>query len=325
MLHDYWMRQPDTTVLRRTLPGLRAVLDWYAPYLRDTGLVRFAPGWQFVDWRPGLSEQPKKGEAPHPDSCIISLLYLGALKDAADLEGAVGDPARRAADLTKAEQVKTGVQAACWVPERGLYADTPQKTSFSQHANALAVLYDVAPKDEQQAILEKVTVPGHGIDAPAGITGTTYYFSYYLGRALEHAGLGERYLDMLGTWRGLLAKHFTTWPEEGDPSRSDSHAWSAHPTEGLLSIVAGIEPAAPGYGRVRIAPHLGGLTSLDAAAAVPQGLVEVRYVRSGAALEANVTLPQSLSGEFIWAGRGRPLHPGLNRLRLPNGRGPGGA
>ena len=54
-----------------------------------------------------------------------------------------------------------------------------------------------------------------------------------------------------GIWRdqavaGLLPLHFSTWPETPGDTRSDSHAWSAHPAYDLLTLVAGIEPAEPG-------------------------------------------------------------------------------
>ena len=322
MLHDYWMAQPDADVIRRNLTGVRAVLDWYAPYVDEQGLVRETPGWRFIDWRPGLGEQPRKGDAPRPPSCIVSLFYLGALRQAADLEEAVGDPAKAAPDRAQAERVRAGIQAQCWDEGRGLYADTAEKTVFSQHANVLAVLYDVAPADRRQAILQRIMVPGRGVDAPAGVTGVTYYFAFYLARALDHAGMGDRYLDLMRTWRDLLGQHFTTWPENPDPSRSDSHAWSAHPTADLLGLVAGIQPASPGFRTVRIAPHLGTLRTLDAAMPHPAGgLIETRYAASPAGLRARITLPPGVSGEFVWRGQVRRLHPGLNRLvaggRLP--------
>jgi len=59
----------------------------------------------------------------------------------------------------------------------------------------------------------------------------------------------------------LLKLHYTTWPESRGDTRSDTHAWSAHPTADLLGVIAGIRPGAPGYARVRIAPVLGDLTS----------------------------------------------------------------
>jgi hypothetical protein len=49
---------------------------------------------------------------------------------------------------------------------------------------------------------------------------------------------------------------FDTWPERPGKTRSDSHAWSAHPAYKLLSLEAGIEPASPGFALVRVAPNL---------------------------------------------------------------------
>lgn len=322
MLHDYWMHAPDTAPLKRNLQGMRGVLDWYAGYVGASGLIKHTPGWQFVDWRPGLSEMPQPGEPPRPDSCVINLSYVGALKQAADLETAVGDPSRAKADLAKAQAAAAAVRAQCWDAERGLFANTPEKKAFSQHANALAVLYDVAERSQQTAILDRITVRGKGLEPPPGITGVSYYFAFYLARALEHAGLGDRYLELLETWRDMLGKNFTTWPESDDPSRSDTHAWSAHPTADLLTLVAGVQPASPGFARVRVAPHLGALTKLDAATVHPRGLIETRYVRDGDRLKAIVTLPAGVSGTFEWESRRAPLKPGHNSIDLTRATGP---
>jgi len=70
--------------------------------------------------------------------------------------------------------------------------------------------------------------------------------------------------------RSAQASLYEPWPESRGDTRSDTHAWSAHPTADLLGVIAGIRPGAPGYARVRIAPVLGDLTSLDAAAARPK-------------------------------------------------------
>ena len=320
-LHDYWMRQPDTAVLTRNLTGMRAVLDWYAPHVRESGMVAQTPGWPFIDWRELLDGTGQRAGRKGPDSCIITMMYYGALRQAADLEGALGEAERRAGDLRQAERVKQGLTSQCWDTARGLYADTPQKTEFSQHAAALAVIYDLVPPAEQAAMLKKVMVPGAGIDAPEGIMGTTYYFSFYLAQAVDHAGMGDQYLDLMQTWRGLLDHNFTTWPESPEPTRSDTHAWSAHPTSGLLTYVAGIAPAAPGFAKVRITPHLGKIRRLDAAMAHPKGLIETRYALKGGQLTATIKLPQGLSGDFAWQGQTRALTSGTNRIVLSEGKG----
>jgi hypothetical protein len=108
--------------------------------------------------------------------------------------------------------------------------------------------------------------------------------------------------------------HFSTCPEVPGDTRSDSHAWTAHPIYDLLTLVAGIQPASPGFKTVRIAPHLGSLPTLSAAFPHPEGQITVEYKRASAGLDATITLPGKLSGEFVFQGKTWPLHSGVNRI-----------
>jgi hypothetical protein len=243
-------------------------------------------------------------------------MWLGALRQGAALEQAYGDQAKARDDGTLADQLRTAIRQHCWNAERGLFADDPDLSVFSQHMNVFAVLYDIATPEQSRGILERITVPGHGIDAPPGMYTSTYYFAWYLARAFEHAGLADRYVDLLQSWRDLLKLHFTTWPESRGETRSDTHAWSAHPTADLLGTVAGIQPAAPGYARLRIEPHLGNLTSLDATAATPHGAVTVRYRIFGDKLMVEIDRPEKLPGALVWRDQTYPLAGRHTQLEL---------
>jgi hypothetical protein len=210
--------------------------------------------------------------------------------------------------------VRSGIYDKCWSGSRGLLADNPDQKNFSQQANILAVLYDVVPKDRQKEVLQKMLAIDPGT-TPDGVLSASYYFRFYLARALEHAGLADEYLSSIDPWRKLLALHFSTWPETPGNTRSDSHAWSAHPIYDLLTLVAGIEPGSPGFATVHIAPHLGNLTSLKASYPHPQGTIEVEYHRQGDGLDATITLPGTLTGSFVYEGKDWwPLKPGVNQI-----------
>jgi len=314
MLHDSWMYRPDDSgFVRSLLPGTRTILSWYANYEQPDGLLHELPWWSFVDWVP-------TGEIPTYDanheSCVTTLEYLGALGEAADLEQAVGDPVLATRYQARAAHVHAGLVDKCWSASRGLIADTPDQRAFSQQANILAVLFDIAPKDRQQQVLREMVAIEPGT-TPDGVLSASYYFRFYLARALEHAGLADQYLNSIGPWRKLLPLHFSTWPEIPGNTRSDSHAWSAHPMFDFLTLVAGIEPASPGFATVRIAPHLGSLPSLTATYPHPQGPIQVEYKKQGSGLSATVTLPGSLTGTFVYNGKTWPLKPGVNQVLAP--------
>lgn len=309
MLADWSMQQPDRTLIERNLPRLRRVLDWFAPLRNTQGLLGKNPQWNFIDWAGQSWDDrdhfPSWGK--ENGSCLMTAMWVGALRQGAALERLVGDKAFATQDDDTAARARAAIREHCWSAERGLFADDGDRQVFSQHMNVFAVLYDIATPEEAGGILDRVSAPGHGIDAPRGMYQSSYYFAWYLARAYEHAGRADRYLDLLQSWRDLLPLHYTTWPESRDQPRSDSHAWSAHPTADLLGVVAGIGPAAPAYARLRVAPHLGSLTSIDATAATPHGPVKVSYRVEDGKLTATIERPAALAGEFHWRGRAYPL------------------
>ncbi|MGA3134746.1 MAG: alpha-L-rhamnosidase C-terminal domain-containing protein [Terracidiphilus sp.] len=313
MVHDYWLYRPDPEPARATLPGTRAVLAWFATHEQPDGLLQKLPWWSFVDWVPS-------GEIPTYDanheSCVTTLEYLGALNDAADLEESLGDPLLTARYQARAAHVRDGLFNNCWSASRGLIADNPDQKNFSQQANILAVLYDVVPKDRQQELVRRMLAIDPGT-TPDGVLSASYYFHFYLACALDHAGLADEYLRSIDPWRKLLPLHFSTWPEVPGNTRSDSHAWSAHPIYDLLALVAGIQPASPGFATVRIAPHLGTLPSLTATYPHPEGIIKVEYRRHGEGLDTTITLPGKLTGNFVFNGKDWRLKPGLNQILAP--------
>ncbi|HWC18679.1 MAG TPA: alpha-L-rhamnosidase C-terminal domain-containing protein, partial [Terriglobales bacterium] len=208
----------------------------------------------------------------------------------------------------------------CWNQQHGLLSDTPAQQHYSQHANILGVWLDVIPQAQQREVLSKIlSSSDFGITATGpqpSMTTATYYFRFYLARALEHAGMGNDYLRLLEPWRTMLSLGLTTWAESPEPTRSDSHAWSAHPNYDLLTIVAGIRPQSAGFKNIAIEPHLGTLKHLDAAMPTPNGTVEVQYESVADGIRARIKLPAASSGELIWKGGKTALHQGEQELRL---------
>ncbi len=308
MIHDLWWYRGETDFVRSVLPGTRTVLDWFESHVAASGLLGRLEWWNFVDWarvwQGGVPPQNSFGQ-----SAVLSLQYAGALREAADLESALGDAQRAEKYRSLASRIKEATRAACWDANRNLMADTPARADISQHVNILAVLEDAIPALDQQEVIKKVL-------SDAALTQSTFYFRFYLFRALKKVGLGDLYLEQLEPWRQMLALGLTTWAENPEPTRSDCHAWSAHPNFDLLATVAGIEPGAPGFSEVLIAPHLGNLPGLKASLPHPRGEIAVQYQRKGNGLIADITLPQGLQGQFVWKEKKAPLKPGNQHLEL---------
>lgn len=313
MVHDFWLYRGDAAFVRGQLPGTRAVLAWYLEHQRADGLIGKVPWWPFVDWGKDFEfgMPPQDGDG---GSSVITLQLVEALRNAADVEAAVGDKRIATTYRDAADRAAAAVRKLCWSEPQGLVADTPSHQHHSQHANILAVWLDVIPKAQQKEVLEKIlstTDPGfHPSTTVPSMTAATYYFRFYLARALEHTGMGDQYLELLGPWRQMLSLGLTTWAESPEPTRSDCHAWSAHPNFDLLTIVAGIRPRSAGFDGVVIEPHLGRLQHVEAVLPTPKGIVEVKYRRLLNGVEAQITLPEGMLGVLVWSGKEQALRQG---------------
>ena len=309
MVHDYQLHRDDPAFVRTRLPGIRGILDWYGRRVDSTGMLGPMPYWNFVDWAERWARGVPAG-ADDGHSATVSLLYAYALDRAAQLEAELGVPGMAQSYRERAGALRRAVYSRAWDSRRRLFRDAPDSAAFSQQTNVLAILTDALPATEQRALMERVLADSTLIPA-------SYYFSWYVHEALRKVGLADRYIEQLAPWRTMLAHGLTSAPEKPEPTRSDSHAWSAHPNYGLLATVLGVRPASSGFRTVTIAPALGPLRTASGRVAHPRGDIDVALTRVGAAgLSADVTLPAGVTGRFEWQGRTMPLHAGKQSVRF---------
>lgn len=307
MLHDYALWRDDAALVRKHLPGMRALLEGLISWQDETGLLRCPPGWLFVDWVQAWPNGWAPGAREGRRSALVNLHFLLTVQCAADLEIWHGDPAMAGRWQRIAKTLRRALSGQFWSTQRGLWADDESHKSFSQHAQALAVIAGLrAPQ------LSK----WHGPKAEPDLHRATIYFQHYLFEALGRMQHGGLILPALDTWRELVRLDLKTPLENPEIGRSDCHAWGSHPLFHLHATIAGVRPTAPGFAQVRIAPQPGTLTVIDSALPHPRGEVKLTATFARECVDAEVTLPRGISGEFIWRGQTRKLRSGTQRVKL---------
>ncbi len=187
MVYDYLMHTGDAAFVRERLDGVRAVLDWYRRHELPNGLVGPTPYWNYVDWTPEWpwNSELRIGGVPPLEggSAIISGQYAMALRAAGEVFAALDltEDAEKYAD--RATAVTGAIQALCWDAERGLLRDTPEGTTYSQHANIMGILNDGLPVPKEE-VLERVL-------EDTTLTQSSAYFDFYLAEALRAARRGR--------------------------------------------------------------------------------------------------------------------------------------
>ncbi len=316
MVHDYWRHRDDEKFVSSMLNGVWSILDWFDRHVDASGMLGPMPWWHFVDWPDEWAWNAERGVGGVPPgagdghSSNITLQYVYALDYAAELFEAFGRKQDAAACRDRSDRLKKATLDACWDKDRGLLADTPQKKYFSQHANIFAILTDLVPPERQKQLVEKVL-------AADDLVQCTFYFRFYLTRAMNKTGLGDRYIDSLQPWRDMLDIGLTTFAERPEPTRSDCHAWSASPNYEFFATVCGITPAAAGFKKVIIKPRLGPLQWVNGQMPHPAGTIEVsleRMEKDG--LKGYVNLPYGVEGVMEWKGEIKSVKQGENGIRF---------
>lgn len=253
-VRDYWQHTADVQTVRDLLPGTRAVLDYFDRRLTGQGLVGKLTGWQCADWCPQWTDR-LDGEGVPPgtlsgQSAFVSLMTAVTLDQAAELDEAVGrDPAEL---RQRSSRLKSAVQSHFYDANRALYRDTLEGPIASAYTNAWAVLAGM-PCD-LSGLCEKVIHDG-------SLCHLTMFSAYFAYRALVRAGRYDLAPRLLAPWYSMLEWGLSTCPEIPDYSRtrSDCHAWSAGPLVEFCREILGVQPAAPGYAGIRVAPQPAGL------------------------------------------------------------------
>lgn len=310
MVRDYWMHRDDDAFVAEFLPGIRSVVEWFENRIDpQTGMLRSGmPHWNFTDWAEGW-ERGVAPESPTSGPAVTTLHFASALRDAAELAAYFGkkNDAKRYAALSRS--LTDRVYESCWDPQRGMLRDYTGGETYSQHTNIMGILTDAIPPKDQRKVFETIT-------SDPSVTQTTFYYKFYLIRALKKAGLADRYVDMLDPWQRMIDIGLSTFAETPEPTRSDCHAWSSSPNYDLLATVCGIEPAEPGFASVRIEPHPGRLNRIRGVVPHPQGLIVVELERDGRHIRGRVELPGTLGGTFVWNGKTVRLRPGINKIGI---------
>ncbi len=313
MIHDYWMWRDDPDFVRQLMPGVRGVIDHFAGLVAPSGefegLLMAPHGWNYLDWVPtwknGAPVDASDGSTR--PSGAMNWQFVMVLQQIAQLETGLGEPELAARVRRLSAQIVVGLNQHFWNEERGLFADDLAHRDFSEHSQAMAILSGQITDSQR----ERMT---RGLLEDTDLARATIYFSHYLFEAFRILHRPDAFLKNLSLWFELVKNGLKTTVEMPEPTRSDCHAWGAHPLFHFHATLAGIRPAAPGFARVEIAPQPGDLTWLRTQTPHPRGEISFDLAKSGELWRAEISLPEGVSGELVTKNARLPLVAGAQTL-----------
>lgn len=248
---------------------------------------------RFIDW-----PTSKNPEAIHAG---LQALSVRAMDAGAEMAGWLGD---------------AGLKEECAAAASKLREYRPAVTA-SKQAAALLYLEDLADADEVRNVI-----------LTGGAEGFSSFMGYYMLEALAKSGNYDEAMRMISDyWGAMLDLGATTFWEDFDYSKASEaarideivpegkydihadggaycyvglrhsfcHGWASGPTTWLSAHVLGVEPAEPGFKKVRVNPHLGSLEWAEGSFPTPYGPVTVSHRKTAdGSVKSEINLPKGV-------------------------------
>lgn len=307
MLYDNYMFSGDKSVLLLSQTALKKLLERFESYLDKRGIISKPLNYMFVDWLmvDGYSMH-------HPPismgQAVLNAFYIGGLEKAIEIFKIINDSESVTKYTEKLEKSKIAFNKYFYDSNRGLYFDglnedystnrwlpeNNDKKYFSWHTNSLAVLFDIAPKEKQREIMEKVL-------NNTKITNPQPYFMHFVLEAIYKVNLFEEYgIDQLKRWECMT--DFKKGLQEGwyKPEISYqfdySHVWAGTPTYQLPSKLSGLTMVEPGFKKIKLKPNLFGLEFALIKIPTRYGLIDIDLKRGQKPI---INIPEGIEADIL--------------------------
>jgi len=301
VLHE---RYADVATIERQYPSMKG---WADVLIELAGPRRLWEGmFQFGDWLDpdAPPEQPANAKT---DGDIVASAYLFRSADAVARAAALlgnDEEARQYAEI--AEEVRTAFLAEYVTPAGRMMSD-------AQTAYAMAIVFDIAPADQQETLgarlAELTRLSGYRI-------GTGFVGTPIIQDALTRTGHLETARRLLTqtenpSWLYPVTMGATTIWERWDSMLPDGSINPGEMTsfnhyalgaigDWLHRVVAGLAPDAPGYARLRIQPHP--LAEFDHAWAehlTPYGTARAGWSRVDGVIRVEAVVPPNTTAAVV--------------------------
>lgn len=295
--HHYF-NTGDKDTLAYAYPYVHKYLELWQ--MQDNGLVKLRNGaWNWTDWGP---------QETIDYAAIQNALYYSALNSAKKMALALNDRKHLKFYNKRIKSIKKSYQKEFW--QDGYFSSKPG-TLKDDRANAIAILFGLAEKDQYQQIVDNVLIPNQ-FASP--------HFEWMVYNAMAEAG---RYTDALARMKTRYAKQvdnpaLSTLAEYLPSGGTENHAWNA-PSTILSKHVAGISPTSVAWKTYEIMPNMAHFKRVKQLVPSVQGDIDFEIARdaskiaieldSPAGTTAMLGIPKSyfelndvsINGKAVWA------------------------
>ncbi len=152
--HQFWMYRGEEEYMKTLVPTERNILSWFEMYLKDDNCLHNLPKQNFI--RVNDSDSAMLAVDKLGRNAFVDIMYILALKKAAEMESGFGNPGIGKAWNQTADRISFTFRGWYWDNGRKMFADNSDRDSFSQHVNLLAILASLISGEEATSLIKNI-------------------------------------------------------------------------------------------------------------------------------------------------------------------------
>lgn len=309
-LYDHIMRFNDLDLLKKVMPGVYRAMELTESFINENGVVGDVPYGIWFDWA---------DVGRNTENFLINAMAMKSFEAVSELEKLLNGETPAAKQWKKtAEHIRKYLHDNFFDAKRRAFTDYVdekgiEKAPVSEHANSLALLWDIADTEQSDQIIAHYEEnykdfspcsPAWEFLQPALVKCG--------GTDLLLAHLERRYVPLFNMGRTTFPE---TWAVYGE--KTPGH-WRVRNTRSLTqgtglplpytmaAYIAGITPLEAGFAKVKIAPDAGSLKNFTLTIPCPGGTIGMDYERVQDKAVYKVNCTEEKSGVFVLASSVEP-------------------
>lgn len=268
-----------------------------------------------VDWPLGERDNYEMADV----NIVVNAFYYQNLRIMAKIAGAINKQEDSAFFNIKADKVRDVINSKLIDKTSGLYIDGIGSSHISLHANMFSLAFDLVPAENLNKVIDFIKSKGMKCSV---------YGAQYLLEGLCKNNETEYALGMITNtegdrnWYNMIRSGSTmtleAWDSKYKPNLDWNHAWATAPANIIVRYIWGITPETPGFGEIKIYPHLNGLDYSEVKVPTINGCVLASYKNDVAKGKVfRIDVPSNTKAKFY--STGKPLKITLNNKILDKG------
>ncbi|MEM6377062.1 MAG: alpha-L-rhamnosidase C-terminal domain-containing protein [Bacteroidota bacterium] len=271
---------PDTT------RKLRDIVDWPPESNNFGGIKRYQKG-------------ERDGYVFKRINTVVNGFYFHNMNIMAEFAIVLQKPDEALDFAYRAARVKKSINEQLFDEAKGYYVDGVGTDHGSLHANMILLAFDAVPESRKRRVVEHVKSRGMACSV---------YGAQYLMEALYQGGEDQYAHELMSathdrSWYNMIKIGSTitleAWDMKYKVNADWNHAWGAAPANIIPRFMWGIQPLTPGFGKVRIQPQMGALTSCSLTYPTTRGPIKTTFKKTDQQTDYTIEIPANMIAELV--------------------------